>query len=73
MLAPQALGVPVHHHGDRKIVGHPAIAEKGLDIPGLYQDDPEHGHPVIEPAGIIIEGVIDAAPFPAFSDSAVCI
>ena len=73
MLAPQALGVTVHHHGHSKIVGHPAIAEKSLDVPGLYQDHPEHGHPVIEPAGIIIGGVGNAAPFPAFSDSAVCI
>ena len=69
MLAPQALGVPIHHHGHGQIVGHPAVAEKGLDVPGLHQHHPEHGHPVVQPAGIVIGGVHNAAPFPAFPNS----
>ena len=69
VLAPQALGMPVHHHGHGQIVGHPAVAEKGLDVPGLHQHHPEHGHPVIQPAGIVIGGVYNTAPFPAFPDS----
>ena len=34
----QPLGVPIHHHGRGQIVGHPAIAEKGFDVPGLHDE-----------------------------------
>ena len=70
MLSPQTLGVPVNHHGHRKIVRHPAVTEHGLDVAGLHQYHPEHGHPVIQPAGIVIGGIDKAAPFAAASDAA---
>ena len=60
----QALGVAVDHHGHGQIVGHPAIAEHGLDVARLGYHL-RHGDPVVQPAGIIIERVGHAAPLAA--------
>ena len=35
MLAAQALGVAVDHHGDGEVIRHPAVAEHGLDVSRL--------------------------------------
>ena len=67
MLAAQALGVAIDHHGNRQIVCHPAIAEHCLYITGLYENDPEHVNPVIKPSGVIIKGIDYAAPLTAAS------
>ena len=66
----QALGVAVDHHGHGQIVGHPAIAEHGLDVARLG-NHLRHGDPVVQPAGIIIERVGHAAPLAAVADLAL--
>ena len=60
----QALGVTVDHHGHGQIVGHPAIAEHGLDVARLDDELCKDGHDV-QPAAVIIERVLDAAPLAA--------
>ena len=66
----QTLRVAVDHHGHGQIVGHPAIAEHGLDVARLG-DHLRHGDPVVQPAGIIIERVGHAAPLAAVADLAL--
>ena len=66
----QALGVAVDHHGHGQVVGHPAVAEHGLDVARLG-DHLCHGDPVVQPAGIIIERVGHAAPLAAVADLAL--
>ena len=66
----QALGVAVDHHGHSQIVGHPAVAEHGLDVARLG-NHLRHGDPVVQPAGIVIERVGHTAPFAAVADLAL--
>ena len=69
MLAAQTLRVAVDHHGDSEVVRHPAVAEHGLDVSRL-RDHLRHSYPVVEPAGVIIERVDNAAPLAAVPDLA---
>ena len=70
IFAPEALGVSVHHHGNGQVVGHPAIAEHGLDVPRLDNKARQSAHNA-KPALIVVQGVLQATPFPAFADLAV--
>ena len=70
VLAPQALGVAVDHHGHGEVVRHPAVAEHGLDVPGL-DDELAEGHQNAQPAAVIVQRVAHAAPLAAFADLAV--
>ena len=70
VFSPEPLGVPVHHHGNGQVVGHPAIAEHGLDVPGLDDEACQSAHNA-QPALVVVHGVLQAAPFPAFADLAV--
>ena len=67
VLAAQALGVAIDHHGNRQIVCHPAIAEHCLYITGLYENDPEHVDPVIKPSGVVVQSIDNTAPLAAAS------
>ena len=57
ILAPEALGVPVHHHGNCQIVCHPAVTEHGLDVSGFYNEFAQDQHDA-QPAGVIIERIL---------------
>ena len=69
VLVPQALGMPVHHHGHCQVVGHPAVAEHGLDVSGLDDKAGQGAHDV-EPPPVVIHGVPEATPFPALANLA---
>ena len=70
VFAPEPLGMPVHHHGHGQIVGHPAVAEHGLDVPGLDNEARQSAHNA-QPALVIVHGVCQAPPFPALTDLAI--
>ncbi len=66
-LVSQADGEFVHAVGDEEVAHHPAVAEEALDVPGDHDKAGQNEHQV-QPAGIVIEGVLYAAPFPAGPD-----
>ena len=67
ILAPETLGVPVHHHGNGQVVCHPAVAQHGLDVPGDHDEFRQDQHDA-EPAGVIVKGIHQAAPLAALAD-----
>ena len=69
ILVPQALGVAVYHHGHRQVVGHPAVAEHGLDVSGLDDKAGQGAHDV-QPPPVVVHGVPEATPFPALANLA---
>ena len=54
----------IHPMGDEQIAHHPAIAEEAFYVPGNHNEPAKNRHQV-EPAGIIIEGILHSAPFAA--------
>ena len=63
-LIPQTHGELVHAVGHEEVAHHPAVAEKALDVPGHHDEAAQHAHQ-IKPAGVVIEGVLEAAPLTA--------
>ena len=63
----KALGMPVHHHGDRQIFRHPAIPQHSFDIARNSDKFTQCKHDP-KPAGIIVEGIFHASPLAALSD-----
>ena len=61
-LVAQAHRELIDHVRHGEIVGHPAVAEHGLDIARLDDEFCKDGENV-QPAAVIIEGVLHAAPF----------
>ncbi len=66
-LAAQADGELIHAVGDEQIAHHPAIAEEALDVARDQDEAAQHAHEV-EPAGVIVEGGLHAAPLAAGAD-----
>ena len=60
---PETLRHPVHHHGHRQIVDHPAVAQKAPEIPGLGNEPQEHPENT-QPAEIVIHRIPQPPPFP---------
>ena len=70
-LVAQAHRELVDHVRHGEVVGHPAVAEHGLDVARLDDELCEEGQNV-QPAAVVIEGILDAAPLaPAADLSAV--
>ena len=67
MFAAQPLRVAVDQHRHSQIVCDPTVAEHGLDIARLDQDDAEHIDPGRQPSGVIIKGIGNTTPFTAAS------
>ncbi len=70
ILTAQALREAVHHHRDGEVIRHPAVAEHCFDIAGLHNKTGKRPEDM-EPAGIIIQCVLDAAPFSALANAPV--
>ena len=66
-LVSQADGELVHAVGDKEIAHHPAVAEEALDVARNQDKAAQHAQQ-IEPAGVIVEGVLHAAPLTAGAD-----
>ena len=60
---PETLRHPVHHHGHRQIVDHPAVAQKAPEIPGLGNEPQQHPENT-QPAEIVIHRIPQPPPFP---------
>ena len=70
-LIAQTHGELIDHVRHGEVVGHPAVAEHGLDVARLDDELCEEGQNV-QPAAVVIEGILDAAPLaPAADLSAV--
>ena len=70
-LIAQTHGELIDHVRHGEVVGHPAVAEHGLDVARLDDELCEEGQNV-QPAAVVIEGIPDAAPLaPAADLSAV--
>ena len=70
VFSPQTLGVSVQHHRHCQIVGHPAVAEHCLDVPGFHDESGKNAHNM-QPAPVVVHGIRKAPPFPALPDLAV--
>ena len=70
LLSPVALKEPVDKHEGAEIGAHPAVFPEALeDGDGGGGHHARHGHQIVEPLGIVIEGVLHAAPLAPFGDA----
>ena len=63
-LVAQADGELVHAVGHEEVAHHPAVAEEALDVARHHDEAGQHEEEV-QPAGVIVEGVLEAAPLAA--------
>ena len=74
LRAAVALKEPVDEHEGAEVGAHPAVLPEALeDGEGGGGDHARHGGEVLEPRGVIVEGVLHAAPLAPFGDAGLVV